>query len=58
MNITIPKINGLQGTIQVPGDKSISHRALLISSIADGVSEIESCSQAADPLVHFHVLNN
>jgi 3-phosphoshikimate 1-carboxyvinyltransferase len=50
MNLTIPQINGFQGTIQVPGDKSISHRALLIGAIAEGVSEIRSCSDAADPL--------
>ena len=49
MNITIPQINGFKGALQVPGDKSISHRALLISAIADGVSEIYSCSEAADP---------
>jgi 3-phosphoshikimate 1-carboxyvinyltransferase len=50
MNLTIPQINGLRGNLQVPGDKSISHRALLIGAIADGVSEIDSCSHAADPL--------
>jgi 3-phosphoshikimate 1-carboxyvinyltransferase len=50
MNLTIPQRNGFQGTLHVPGDKSISHRALLIGAIADGVSEIHSCSHAADPL--------
>jgi 3-phosphoshikimate 1-carboxyvinyltransferase len=28
------------GTISVPGDKSISHRALMLSGIAEGVSEV------------------
>jgi 3-phosphoshikimate 1-carboxyvinyltransferase len=50
MNLTIPQIHGFRGTLQVPGDKSISHRALLIGAISDGVSEIRSCSNAADPL--------
>jgi 3-phosphoshikimate 1-carboxyvinyltransferase len=50
MNLTIPQINGIHGRLQIPGDKSISHRALLIGAIADGVSEIHSCSNAADPL--------
>ncbi|MGD1045554.1 MAG: 3-phosphoshikimate 1-carboxyvinyltransferase [Bacteroidota bacterium] len=50
MNLTIPQINGFRGNLQVPGDKSISHRALLIGAIADGLSEISSCSHAADPL--------
>ncbi|RPI04066.1 MAG: hypothetical protein EHM64_11120, partial [Ignavibacteriae bacterium] len=44
MNLAIPQINGLRGTLQIPGDKSISHRALLISAIADGNSEIKFCS--------------
>jgi 3-phosphoshikimate 1-carboxyvinyltransferase len=50
MNLTIPHRNGFRGTLEVPGDKSISHRALLIGAIAEGVSEIRSCSRAADPL--------
>lgn len=53
MDLSIPKINKLQGTRQVPGDKSISHRALMIGAIADGTSEILSCSRAADPLSTF-----
>ena len=28
---------GLKGSIRVPGDKSISHRALMLGAIADGV---------------------
>ena len=31
----------LRGTASVPGDKSISHRALLLAALADGVSRIE-----------------
>ena len=53
MNISIPQINRLQGNLQIPGDKSISHRALMISAIADGVSEVHSCSNAVDPLSTF-----
>ena len=50
MNLSIPQITHLQGTRQVPGDKSISHRALMIGAIADGVSEISFCSCAVDPM--------
>jgi 3-phosphoshikimate 1-carboxyvinyltransferase len=50
MNLTIPQRKEIRGNLQVPGDKSISHRALLIGAIADGRTEISSCSQAADPL--------
>lgn len=31
-----------KGSIKVPGDKSISHRTIMISSIAEGESEIEN----------------
>lgn len=49
MNIEIPISRGLNGQYSVPGDKSISHRALMIAAIADGMSTIEGCSSAADP---------
>lgn len=38
----------LKGTSSVPGDKSISHRAALIASLAEGVSTVENFSTAAD----------
>jgi 3-phosphoshikimate 1-carboxyvinyltransferase len=31
---------GVAGTLTVPGDKSISHRSLMLSGLADGISEI------------------
>ncbi|HMV43651.1 MAG TPA: 3-phosphoshikimate 1-carboxyvinyltransferase [Leptospiraceae bacterium] len=37
-------------TIQVPGDKSISHRSVLFSSLAKGNSEINGFLEAEDPL--------
>jgi 3-phosphoshikimate 1-carboxyvinyltransferase len=30
----------LQGSVQVPGDKSISHRAVMLAALAEGVTEI------------------
>ena len=38
----------LKGTITLPGDKSISHRAVMISSIAEGASRIENFLNADD----------
>jgi len=32
----------LKGTVQVPGDKSLSHRALLFSALAEGESRIDN----------------
>jgi 3-phosphoshikimate 1-carboxyvinyltransferase len=38
----------LRGSLTVPGDKSISHRALIFSAIVEGTVEIENCSPAED----------
>lgn len=40
----------LHGCVSVPGDKSISHRALLLGAIADGTSRVENFLPAADCL--------
>ncbi len=49
MRTTISRSNGLVGTVTVPGDKSVSHRALMISALAEGTSEIHGYLDAADP---------
>ena len=36
----ISKSSGLRGTLTVPGDKSISHRSIMLSALADGTSHI------------------
>ncbi|MEB3171996.1 MAG: 3-phosphoshikimate 1-carboxyvinyltransferase [Synechococcaceae cyanobacterium] len=41
---------GLRGSVRVPGDKSISHRALLFGAIAEGETRIEGLLPAEDPL--------
>jgi 3-phosphoshikimate 1-carboxyvinyltransferase len=38
------------GTLAVPGDKSISHRALMLSGIAEGVSEVKGFLASEDCL--------
>jgi 3-phosphoshikimate 1-carboxyvinyltransferase len=38
----------LNGTVRVPGDKSISHRALLLAALAGGVSTITGLSRGDD----------
>ncbi|MEN9767367.1 3-phosphoshikimate 1-carboxyvinyltransferase [Vulcanococcus sp.] len=40
----------LKGRVQVPGDKSISHRSLLFGAIAEGTTTIEGLLPAEDPL--------
>jgi 3-phosphoshikimate 1-carboxyvinyltransferase len=38
------------GTVTVPGDKSISHRALMLSGIAEGISEVQDFLASEDCL--------
>jgi len=42
------KINKVKGVLKFQGDKSISHRVLLISSLADGKSVIKNLSMSDD----------
>lgn len=35
-----PTLNGLKGNIEIPGDKSISHRSVMFGSIAQGVTRV------------------
>ncbi len=44
----IPLIEPLKGEIEIPSDKSISHRAVMFSSLADGRSIISNFSKGAD----------
>lgn len=44
------KVNHLKGEIRVPGDKSISHRAIMLGSLAKGTTEITNFLQGADCL--------
>jgi 3-phosphoshikimate 1-carboxyvinyltransferase len=45
---TVKKTKGLKGEIIVPGDKSISHRALMFASIADGKTRINGLLKGED----------
>ncbi len=42
--------DNVTGIIEVPGDKSISHRALMLASIADGISHIRGLLRSEDCL--------
>jgi 3-phosphoshikimate 1-carboxyvinyltransferase len=44
----IEPVAALEGHFAVPGDKSISHRALLVGAIADGETEIRGFGRSAD----------
>ncbi len=40
--------NPLRGEVRVPGDKSVSHRAIMLAALADGSSRIEGFLESAD----------
>ena len=40
----------LRGTVRAPGDKSISHRALILGALASGTTEIEGLLEGQDVL--------
>ena len=46
----VAKITGLRGEVNIPGDKSISHRCIMFGSIASGTTEISNFLQGADCL--------
>ena len=42
--------HSLSGSIQVPGDKSISHRSIMLGSIANGVTKVSGFLEGEDSL--------
>ena len=49
-SLTITPAGPLQGTIAVPGDKSITHRAIILSALAEGDSVISAYCRGEDCL--------
>lgn len=50
MDLRVRPCDGLVGTIRVPGDKSISHRAAILGSLATGQTKIDGFLQSVDCL--------
>lgn len=44
------KVHALKGQVAVPGDKSISHRAVMFGALSQGITEITNFLQGADCL--------
>lgn len=49
MSMRLSPAKALRGTVLLPPDKSIAHRAMLFASLGEGVSEIHNFPSAADP---------
>ena len=58
IELTKQKINKLDGTLRIVGDKSISHRALILSSISTGKSEITNLLESDDVVSTINILKN
>lgn len=50
MELVLEKVNRLKGNISVPGDKSISHRSLILGSIAQGETRVYNFLDSLDCL--------
>ncbi len=49
---------GLRGTIVIPGDKSVSHRSVLLGAIAEGTTEVEGFLESEDCLATLNAMRN
>src|ERR671920_2594918 len=49
-SLTITQGGFFQGTLSVPGDKSVTHRAIMLSALADGETRITGYCRGDDCL--------
>ena len=56
MNRTVRPARRLRGTIEPPGDKSISHRAAILNAIAQGEAAVDNFQTGADCLATIRCL--
>lgn len=49
-NVSDKVHSGLSGEIRVPGDKSISHRSIMLGSLAEGTTRVSGFLEGADAL--------
>lgn len=47
-SLELNAVTGLKGKVAIPGDKSISHRCIMLGSIAEGTTEIHNFLNGAD----------
>lgn len=48
--LKVQKTTGLRGRIRVPGDKSISHRSIILGSLAEGTTRVRGFLESEDCL--------
>ncbi|CBL44611.1 3-phosphoshikimate 1-carboxyvinyltransferase [gamma proteobacterium HdN1] len=47
---TVQPGGSMNGTLRVPGDKSISHRSIMLGALADGITEVSGFLEGEDSL--------
>lgn len=57
-SIRVKSSEQLSGRIRVPGDRSISHRAIMLAAIADGISDIDGFIESEDSLATIQVFRD
>ena len=57
-SVGVEPIFGLYGEIRVPGDKSISHRAVILGAIGEGVTEVHGALLGEDNLSTIEAIGN
>src|SRR5690606_24439562 len=55
-NYLVQPSRAVGGTLRVPGDKSISHRVLMLGAIAQGVTEAQGFLESEDCLATMHAM--
>ena len=50
MSVTSHRADALSGTVRAPGDKSISHRSLILGAMAEGTTTVTGLLEGADIL--------
>jgi 3-phosphoshikimate 1-carboxyvinyltransferase len=50
MYYLVEPVPGVAGAVRVPGDKSVSHRSLMLGSIAEGITEVRGFLESEDCL--------
>jgi 3-phosphoshikimate 1-carboxyvinyltransferase len=55
---TVAPGGSLKGSLRVPGDKSISHRSIMLGSLAEGVTEVTGFLEGDDALATLHAFRD
>ncbi len=58
MDITVEKSKPLKGVIEIPSDKSITHRAFMFSALTKGICKIKNFSKGADCMSTLKIIEN